>query len=265
MTSSSIVHLSAPISLRVAKSTAKSLLLEWQRPAIVRHIPLSSGEQATSDASSSTTLYYAVSWQPKHMDRKREVNTTETSMLVDDLAADTVYLVNVCAIMSAKKGPYSFLEAKTSVDTQVSSPPLDFRFEILVVGDQDQEALASDTKIRFKWRKPATNTDQVLKYRLYYQHVSFGSHSASQSKTDGVESSSESYQFFPSLKDEDYDAQVCVIRVHLTGKSRFWYQGIFINFRVGKSMTIPGTIYSFNEKLLIYLSLFKHLKKNGTK
>ena len=45
----SIVHLSAPIGLHVTVSNTKSLQLTWQRPAIVRNIPLSATEQNVDD------------------------------------------------------------------------------------------------------------------------------------------------------------------------------------------------------------------------
>ena len=202
-TASSIVHLSAPISFRVVKSKSKSLQLEWQRPAIVRNIPLSNSDQ-NSDASSST-LYYAVNWKPKNMDRKREINTTETSILIDDLTPETVYLINVCAIMATKKGPYSFLEAKTEADLQIPSAPVDFKYEIVIDSNIDELSpeMASQ-KIRFKWKKPLINGDKVLKYRLYFQHLNYGPKGqASQLQEQGE--NSENYQFFSSFKEEDYD------------------------------------------------------------
>ncbi len=199
-TPSSIVHLSAPISLRVVKSKSKSLQLEWQRPAIVRNIPLSN-----SDQNSASTLYYAINWKPKNMDRKREINTTETSILIDDLTAETVYLINVCAIMASKKGPYSFLEAKTDADMQIPSAPIDFKYEQITESNLDElSSEMTSQKIRFKWKRPLINGDKVLKYRLYYQHLNYGLKGQASQAQEQSENG-ESYQFFPSFKEEDYD------------------------------------------------------------
>jgi hypothetical protein len=202
-TPSSIVHLSAPILLRLVKSKPKSLQLEWQRPAIVRNIPLSSSDQNTADASSNT-LYYAVNWKPKNMDRKREINTTDTSILIDDLTPETVYLINVCAVMASKKGPYSFLEAKTEADMQTPSAPIDFKYEIVDANQDELSPEMTSQKIIFKWKRPLLNGDKVLKYRLYYQHLNYGPKGqVSQMQEQGE--NADSYQFFPSYKEEDYD------------------------------------------------------------
>ena len=163
--------------------------------------------------SLGNTLYYAVNWKPKTVDRQREINTTETSILIDDLTPETVYLINVCAIMSAKKGPYSFIEAETEKEVQIPGPPIDFKWELIDESQQQSadfdDEFMSDTvssssqKIRFKWRKPAVNGDSLAKYRLYYQHLNFGPKGQIQMEQSGE--NGDNYQFFPAYKEDDYD------------------------------------------------------------
>ena len=99
--------------------------------------------------------------------------------------------------MSAKKGPFSFLEAKTDPDMLIPGAPYDFNFEIAeTFADMSQ-------KLIFKWKKPLINSERVIKYRLFFEHLNYGS--KSQKLVDKPEMG-DSYQFFPSFKDvDDYD------------------------------------------------------------
>ena len=207
----SIVHLSAPISLHVIQIKPKSLHLAWQRPAIVRNIPLNNNNNDQN--IDSNVLYYAVNWKPKTMDRKREINTTETSIIIDELTPETVYLINVCAIMSAKKGPYSFVEAQTDKEIQIPGAPVNFRQEFIDENQQSEsdddddesfsDTLSSSQKIKFKWKKPLVNWENIVKYRLYYQHLNYGPKGQQQQDQSGE--NVDNYQFFPSDKEDDYD------------------------------------------------------------
>jgi hypothetical protein len=193
-----IVHLSAPLSLRILKSKPRSLKLEWKRPAIVRNIPIDQSHPTGDDASG--LLYYAINWKPTNMDRKREINTTFNSIVIDELTPDTVYLINVCAMLSTKKGPYSFLEAKTEKDTQIPGAPVQFKYEII-------EDSQSGSQIKFKWKRPLVNWSKIAKYRLYYQHLNYGPYQKPVQQQDssaesGIGDNFENYQFM----DEEYDS-----------------------------------------------------------
>ena len=210
--STSVVHLSAPIGLHVVKFKSRSLQIEWQQPSIVRSMQLSTksgpaGTENDSDRLNANTLYYAVNWKAKNMDRQREMNTTRNSIIIDELTPDTVYMIQICAMIASKKGPYSFLEAKTELEASLPGAPVDFKAE-LVDANASPQATSSPT-LKFKWKKPLANANNILKYRLYYQHLHYGpvnnpASSDEHSEEKPAASGGFGSQFYPTSKDEDY-------------------------------------------------------------
>jgi hypothetical protein len=161
-TTAPIVHLSSPESIRLVKSNSRSILIEWQSPSIVRD-------------SNNSNLYYAINWKSKTADRMREINTTNTSCLIDDLAHDTLYTIQVSAILSSIRGPSSSIEVKTDAEPLFPSQPVDFKAEFIDLSMPVQSMTTSSVSaLKLKWKRPQFNFANILKYRLYYQHLHFG-------------------------------------------------------------------------------------------
>lgn len=163
---SSVVHLSAPVNLRIIRSKPRALQLEWHAPSIVRN------EDKLN--LNKDSLIYSVNWKAKNTDRQRELNTTNASILIDELTPDTVYIIYVSAMMSGTKGPYSFVEAKTDPEALLPGPPVDFKAEFIDFNLPSESFTSLTPTLKFKWKKPIINSENILKYRLFYQHVHYG-------------------------------------------------------------------------------------------
>jgi hypothetical protein len=204
----SIVHLSAPNSLVAKEINSRSLQVEWKEPSIVRD---------NNKIGSKSKLIYFVSWKAKNTDRKREMNTSSTYFLIDELSPDTVYLINVCAFLANTKGPYTFIEAKTTNEETKSTLPLNFRvkFEsnkkIVTKTDSkfDNSQMALPT-YRFKWERPIYNYDRIVKYRLIYTHLHYGEKKPADDETsttikNTINNSSKINSTKNNIKDNSYD------------------------------------------------------------
>lgn len=152
------IQLSAPANLTLLNKKARSFQIEWKPPVLA----------ATSSLSNLT---YEINWKAQTTDRQRELNTSSTSILIDELTADTVYLIQVCAVLDSIKGPCGTLEAKTDTELAVPGSPVDFKAEFI---DLNTDTQSLTPTLKFKWKKPNVNADNVVKYRLYYQHLHYG-------------------------------------------------------------------------------------------
>jgi hypothetical protein len=161
-TSSIVVHLSAPRDFKIIKTKSRSFNIEWQQPSIIRN---------ELNKPNLNTLSYSISWKPKNMDRQREMNTTLNSILIDDLLPDTVYIIQVCAMIGTTKGPATSIEVKTDVEALVPGAPIDFKAEFVLESD---DKMSSVQILKLKWRKPTVNANNIAFYRLYYQHLHYG-------------------------------------------------------------------------------------------
>ena len=136
------MHLSAPRDFKIIKTKSRSINLEWQQPSIIRN--------ELNKPNLSNSLTYSISWKPKNMDRQREMNTTYTSILIDDLLPDTVYIVQICAMIGTTKGPATSIEVKTEVEALVPGAPVDFKAEFVLESD---EKMSSVQILKLKWKK----------------------------------------------------------------------------------------------------------------
>ncbi len=163
-----IVHLSAPISLQLKEAKQNSLSISWQEPSIIKQVtnaPLNKLHKS---------LQYRIVWRVKTSNNQNELITSDTGTVIDGLTKETTYLIQVCAILGANKGPYSFLEASTISEPKYPGPPIDFKAEFV---DFKYQQTMSPT-LKFKWKRPVTNGEDVFKYRLYYEHLNYGPASA---------------------------------------------------------------------------------------
>ena len=115
-------------------------------------------------------LSYIVAWRAKNIERQIEQVTTDTSFDIIDLSPDTLYLIQVCAIVNTTKGPYSFLEVRTSSEPKIPSKPVDFKAQFV---DFKYHKAMTPT-LKFKWKRPVSNANDIIKYRLYYEHLHYG-------------------------------------------------------------------------------------------
>ena len=174
-TTSAIIHLSSPQNLKTNLIRTKSIEIEWKPPAVVR---------------GTDKLSYSINWRAEGTSRQRQINTTDTSYLIDDLKPNTVYIINVRAFAMATYGPSVEIEAIT--DQRLSNAPIDFKAELVDYYTPDGVLSFSPT-LKFKWKRP--NSNNLLKYRLYYQHLHYG---------PVVNSDLHSNEFRPSIVDQ-YD------------------------------------------------------------
>lgn len=139
-TSLPIVHLSAPIKLRISRTKSRSLVAEWQPPPIMR-------DDMVQDED-GLGLIYSVTWGAKHdKQRQREMNTTNNTLLIDELIPETIYLIQVCAIVGLTRSPYVFLEAKTEPERVLAGKPLDFRAEFIDLTNQNEDESVSTSSL----------------------------------------------------------------------------------------------------------------------
>ncbi|RNA29665.1 neogenin isoform X5 [Brachionus plicatilis] len=153
-TTSAIVHLSSPLGLKTSLTEAKSIRIEWKAPSVMRGID---------------HLTYEVNWRAKGTQRQRQTNTTATACLIDGLTPNTEYMISVRAFGMGTYGPSAQIE--TTTHHHLSNAPVDFKAELIDYYASDGIVTFSPT-LRFKWKRP--NSNSLLKYRLYYQHVHYG-------------------------------------------------------------------------------------------
>ena len=161
-TEPTVVHLSAPMQLRLIKTRSSSLEFEWRPPSIIKTSATSSDKPGA--------LTYTVVWRAKQMERQREMNTSQQSVRVDDLTPETLYLIQVCAVLGSTRGPYAFLEVATSKEALIPGPPVDFKAEFVEFNYHSSQT----PTLKFKWKKPVKNAQHIVKYRLYYKHLHYG-------------------------------------------------------------------------------------------
>ncbi len=178
----SSVQLSAPTNLEVSMTKSRSFTLKWQAPQNVNNAEIS-----------PDSLMYTISWKAKNMDRQRELNTSNTSISLDELTPNTVYLIQICAFISSTKGPYSFLEAKTEPEALFPGPPVGFQAEFI-----DVDVQHTSPTLKFKWKKPQLSTNKLVKYRLYYQHLHYGS------MNESLEFKSQEQDYYDAESSFDY-------------------------------------------------------------
>lgn len=155
-----IVHLSAPTSLKSIHALPRSLEISWNSPSIIKQ----------SGGSTDNSIIYTVIWRAKHMENQRELITTNSSLLIDELKPDTLYLIQVCASLSSTKGPYAFIEVNTTSELKIPGAPIDFKAEFV---DFKYHQIMSPT-LKFRWKRPIVNAENIIKYRLYYEHLHYG-------------------------------------------------------------------------------------------
>jgi len=161
LASKPIVHLSAPVSLRLLDAQSRSLKISWQPPSIAKEIPRPQG---------NTTISYRITWKATG-GQLREATTSKTEFLIGDLTADTVYRIEVCAVLSESSGPQAFLEAKTSGELKLPGPPVDLSAEFVDFGYQK----TMSPTLKFRWKRPVElTTSPITKYRLFYEHLHYG-------------------------------------------------------------------------------------------
>ena len=178
-----IVHLSAPVGLKLAKASSRSLQVEWQAPSIIRNI---NANDSSVSSSSQQLLTYSVNWRQKSSssissgksntdNRQRELNTTSKFLTIDDLTAETVYSVHVSVIVAGVRGPPAILEVKTELEPAFPGMPVDFKAEFIDLSMlSSQSASTSISALKLKWKKPIQNAETIIKYRLFYQHLHYG-------------------------------------------------------------------------------------------
>jgi neogenin len=188
-----IVQLSAPVNLTVVNKKSRSFQIEWQKPSVI------TSPTHVLPKNVSNLLTYEINWKAKNDDRQRELNITQNSVLIDDTTADTMYLVTVCALLEANKSPCSTIEVKTDPELVMPGPPVEFKAELLDLNTQSQ------TTLKFKWKKPALNAENIIKYRLYYQHLNYGHLDANKKQNDYELTSGESNENNNNMMDTNDD------------------------------------------------------------
>jgi hypothetical protein len=188
-TESNIIHLSAPVNLRASKIRSRQIHLEWSPPPIVRNIQFPSQDKLQNDAYSNkkasltdndaANLYYLINWKAKNVERSREMNTSRTMMIIDELVPDTTYNIQVCSLVGTVKGPCAVLDTRTENEPFLPGPPLDFKAEFIdltlpTFSLPTSNSVSTTPTVKFKWRKPLANPNNIVKYRLYYQHLHYG-------------------------------------------------------------------------------------------
>lgn len=63
----------------------------------------------------------------------REVNTTNMTLLIDELVPETAYSIQVCAVFGHTRSPHAQLDAWTLSERPVPGKPVDFRAEFIDV------------------------------------------------------------------------------------------------------------------------------------
>lgn len=99
-----------------------------------------------------------------------EANTSTPTLVIEDLEPDTLYKIQVCAVLASTKGPYTSLTTRTKEELKLPSKPLDFKAEFI---DFNYHKTMTPT-LKFKWKKPVVNAMAIRKYRLFYEHLHFG-------------------------------------------------------------------------------------------
>lgn len=93
-----------------------------------------------NDSESSSLVVYSVTWRAKTpaatntsgvVSRQREINTTNTTLFIDELQPDTAYSINVCAVFGHTRSPSVSLDARTLAERPIPSRPLDLRAEFV--------------------------------------------------------------------------------------------------------------------------------------
>lgn len=147
---------SAPSSLMLSEKNPKSIRIEWKTPTINSQI--------------NKELSYIVKWRRKDIERQLEQKTTNTSFEIMNLLPNTLYLIEVCAVNNATKGPYARLEVTTSTEPKIPSEPVDFQAQFV---DFKYHKAMTPT-LKFTWKIPRKNAENIIKYRLYYEHLNYG-------------------------------------------------------------------------------------------
>ena len=77
--------------------------------------------------------------------------------------------------MGSIRGPCSPIEGRTESEASLPGPPIDFQAEFIDLNMPIDNSLSTLTPtLRFRWKKPKINPQNIAKYRLYYQHLHFG-------------------------------------------------------------------------------------------
>ncbi len=163
-----VVHLSAPLLLKLDQAESRSLKISWQPPSIVKEIP---------QPHVNRTISYRITWKDSTITSTtsaygiQNATTNKTELLVSDLKPDTTYTFDVCAVLADSKGPQAFLEAKTSGELKLPGPPVEFRAHFVDFGYQK----SMSPTLKFRWKRPVElASSPIVKYRLFYEHLHYG-------------------------------------------------------------------------------------------
>jgi hypothetical protein len=115
------------------------------------------------------------------------LNTTNASVVIDELTPDTTYTVQVSVIVAFVRSPAISIEARTDSEPIHPSAPVDFKAEFMDLNTAPQQPSSSTASaisaLKLKWKKPLYNANLIAKYRLYYQHLHHGPIAGSDTKS----------------------------------------------------------------------------------
>lgn len=104
-------------------------------------------------------LVYSVTWRAKsnsnEKSRQREINTTNLTLLIDELQPETAYLIQVCAVFGHTKSPYASLDVRTLSERPIPGRPVDFRAEFVDLALPADDSAAAATSL--------TDSNRVLR------------------------------------------------------------------------------------------------------